>query len=399
MGAWPGLWRAIYPAANEMFARTFPARGTHRTPHVSLPVRPSFELNTHSMTSLSPRVLQEWDELARICRQPLAGASLLTVWLEATARLQDSVLIEVRFDGSLIGALPLTQRRSTRWGWPRRVVTLATTLDLPSLDPLLITPTRGSRGPQGSVVLDALVHAAMSWAANDALVLDGLGPESPLTRALEREGFRRGTPHQRQPSRTAAQLDLSDGFESMTSRCSLARQRAVAAWRNAHERGAFEICEVRDIDSARASVSEVLQVAKRSPAGAAGRSLACSAATRQFVRTALMAGAADGSMTLHVLRIDGRAEAFAWFVVGGGHTFRLASAACDGKSAFDLSGPLAAEGLRRLAARGVRRVFWCDELSGADTGWVFERPAAVSLKIGSSSPLSWLGGNLSLGES
>ncbi|MFN7964784.1 MAG: hypothetical protein U0V87_03735 [Acidobacteriota bacterium] len=366
---------------------------------MSLPVRPSFELNTHSMTSLSPRGLEEWDELARVCRQPLAGASLLTVWLDATARLQDSVLIEVRFDGNLIAALPLTRRRGTRWGWPRRVVTPATTLDLPTLDPLLIMPTRGSRGPQASVVLDALVHAAMSWAANDALVFDGLGPESPLTRALEREGFRRGTPHQRQPSRTAAQIDLSDGFESMTSRCSLARQRAVAAWRNAHERSAFEICEVREIDSARASVIEVLQIAKRSPAAAAGRSLACSAATRQFVRTALLAGAVNGSMTLQLLRIDGRAEAFAWFVVGGGHSFRLASAACDGKNAFDLSGPLAAEGLRRFAARGIRQVFWCDELSGADTGWVFERPAAVSLKIGSSSPLSWLGGNLSLGES
>ncbi len=365
---------------------------------MSLPLRPSFELNTVSMTALAPRQIEEWDELAAACRQPLAAASLLEPWLAATNRLDDSVLIEVRQDGDLIAALPLTQKRVARWGWPRRVVSLATTLDLPSLDPLLLAASRGSRGPNAAVVLDALAHAAIVYAGKDTLQYEGAGPEAPLAQSLRREGLRRGLNHQRQPSRTSAQVDVSGGFETLASRCSLARQRAAIVWRDAYQRGAFEVAEVRDVDEARAAVIEVLQVAKRSPAALREQSLACSSSSRQFVRTALLTCAARGSLALQLLRIDGRAQAFAWFVVSGGEAWRLASAACDSTATFDLSGPLAAEGLRRLSARGVRRVHWCDELSGADTGWVFERPAAISLRITPSSPLSWLSGGLSRGE-
>lgn len=346
---------------------------------MALPLRPRFDLTTHRWSELTSTDVSDWLRLARSARRPLAGPLLVGAWIEALA-VPDVRWIALRDRDRLLACVTLIGTAERRFGWRRSCWRLASPLDMPGCDPLLID--RGANGPalNTDVIIDAIAHAIFRVVGTDRF--EGVG--LPVwCDALRREATRRGLRGAASPAAGARALNLEGGFAARLARCSLARQRAVANWQAARDRGAWSDRELRRSDQATDAAAVWLALPHDRNAGLDRD------AYRRFITASFSANAAPGGYSLVTIEAEGLTRAAAWFLIDGETAWRGESFGAAAPDASDWSGPLMTAAASRLAARGVRAIQLCDRPLPSDAGWGLEVAEAAAFTLGSRLDLAW----------
>lgn len=302
---------------------------------------------------------REWDELAEAVApgQPFYRHAFIRVWLDNFApRANVRVLVERDGAGQLTAVLPLVHRRTSFYGVPVQELAAAGNahscrFELLARDPSLAAPAMMSH-----------LVAQKDW---DLLRLIDV-PERGAAWHLLESAQARGLPHGTWDSLLSPTIPLTDTWEAFQGtlsskfRANLRRRR-----RKLEERGEVTFERFTRGPELLHKLEEGFALEASGWKGARGSAMGQDPATRGFYMELAREAAADGSLVLAFLRLNGRAVGFHFALARGGRYFLLKPGYDEALSECSPGQLLMEEVLKDCIARGFREF----DFLGPDMVW------------------------------
>lgn len=302
---------------------------------------------------------REWDELADAVApgQPFYRHAFIRIWLDNFAPREDvRVLVQRDAAGRLTAVLPLVLRRTSFYGVPVQELASAGNehscrFELLARDPAIAAPAMLTH-----------VLAQREWDVFRVIDVPARGAAWKLLESARA----RGLPHGTWDSLLSPTVLLSGSWEDYQGRISSKfRANVRRRRRKLEEKGEVTLERYTGGSELMHRLEEGFALEASGWKGARGSAMGQDPATRGFYMELARTAAAEGSLVLSFLRLDGRAVAFHFALVRDGHYFLLKPAYDESMSDCSPGQLLMEEVLRDCFARGLREF----DFLGPDMVW------------------------------